>query len=50
MGNLSVVKSKGAWVKWPIEGGDPTPIAGLKNDDIVFAWSGDGKQLYLSPA
>jgi eukaryotic-like serine/threonine-protein kinase len=46
-GEYAVVKSKGVWMKWPIEGGDPTPIAGLKGDDIVFAWSGDGKQLYV---
>jgi Tol biopolymer transport system component len=33
-----------------VEGGDPTSIAGLKNDDLVVAWSGDGKQLYLCRA
>ena len=49
-GKFVVVKSKGTWMKWPVEGGDPTPIAGLRNDDIVVAWSGDGKQLYLCRA
>jgi hypothetical protein len=47
-GKYLVVKYKGEWVQWPVEGGDPTPIAGLKADDIVFEWTADGRQLYLT--
>jgi Tol biopolymer transport system component len=46
-GKYIVVLSKGTWMKWPVEGGDAAPIAGLKADDIVVAWTGDGQQLYL---
>jgi len=46
-GQYIAVLSKGTWMKWPVEGGDPSPIAGLKNDDIVIAWTGDGKQVYV---
>jgi hypothetical protein len=36
-------------MKWPVEngGGDPTPIAGLKSDEIVVAWTGDAQQVYV---
>ncbi|MBV9609862.1 MAG: PD40 domain-containing protein, partial [Acidobacteria bacterium] len=47
-GKYLAVKSNGTWMKWPIEGGEPSAIAGLKQDDIVFAWTGDGKQLYVA--
>src|SRR5690242_7171957 len=29
-GKYVVAKSKQAWLRWPIEGGDPTPVTGLK--------------------
>ncbi|MGZ4824570.1 MAG: protein kinase domain-containing protein [Terriglobales bacterium] len=47
-GKYVVVRWKDSWVKWPVEGGDPIPLAGLKDDDIIITWTGDGKQLYLS--
>jgi Tol biopolymer transport system component len=46
-GKHVVVKWKGSWVQWPVEGGDPISIAGLKSDDIPISWTGDGRQLYL---
>ena len=47
-GKYVVVRWKGSLVKWPVEGGDPIPIPGLKPDDIAIAWTGDGKQLYVA--
>ncbi len=46
-GKYIVVLAKNVWMKWPVEGGEATPIAGLKSDDLVVAWTGDGKQLYV---
>ncbi len=31
---------------YPLEGGEPTPIAGLSVPDIPFRWSADGRSLY----
>ncbi len=47
-GKFFVAKQKGDWVRWPIEGGDPTPIPGLNGNDFVLSWTADGKQLYLT--
>jgi hypothetical protein len=46
-GKHFVAKSKGSWATWSIEGGDPVPIAGLQNDDMVFGYTGDARQLYI---
>lgn len=47
-GKFFLAKQKGEWVKWPIEGGDPTPFPGLKSTDQALSWTADGKQLYIT--
>jgi Tol biopolymer transport system component len=47
-GKHAVVKWKGSWVKWPLEGGEPESIPGLVDDDVVIQWAGDDRHLYLS--
>jgi eukaryotic-like serine/threonine-protein kinase len=47
-GNFVVVRGKSGWLKWPIAGGEPTPIPGLQGDDIVLSFSADNKQLYVT--
>ncbi|HET7207256.1 MAG TPA: WD40 repeat domain-containing serine/threonine protein kinase [Terriglobales bacterium] len=46
-GKYVVAKSKQAWLRWPIESGDPTPVTGLKAGETPIAWTADGRQLYL---
>jgi dipeptidyl aminopeptidase/acylaminoacyl peptidase len=35
-------------ILFPIEGGDPTPIADLEPGESVIRWSADGRHLFLS--
>ncbi|MGH9521277.1 MAG: protein kinase domain-containing protein [Terriglobales bacterium] len=46
-GKYVVVKSKGGYVKWPVEGGDSIPIAGLALNEVPIGWTDDGRQLYV---
>ena len=32
---------------FPVEGGEPRPLAGLTPDDVVIRWAGDGKTLWV---
>jgi hypothetical protein len=32
---------------FPVEGGDPRPVAGLRADDRPIRWSGDGRHLFV---
>ncbi len=45
-GKYFLARSKGAWMKWPVDGGDLTPVPGLQNDDMVFAWA-EGDRLFI---
>jgi hypothetical protein len=33
---------------YPIAGGEPTPVAGLKSDDVVIRWEKDGRSIVVS--
>jgi Tol biopolymer transport system component len=33
---------------YPLEGGEPTPIPGVTEDDTPYSWTGDGKFLYVA--
>jgi Tol biopolymer transport system component len=33
---------------YPIAGGEPTPVAGLKSDDVVVRWEKDGRSIVVS--
>jgi Tol biopolymer transport system component len=35
---------------WSLEKGDSQPIKGLESNDQAFAWTKDGKELYVTPA
>ena len=35
---------------WSLDKGDSQPIKGLESNERAFAWSGNGKELYVSPA
>ncbi len=41
-GKHFMAKSKGAWGIWSIDGGDPSPVPGLRSDDMIIAWTSDG--------
>ncbi len=47
---MVVVDSQGKSLIWPLAGGDPKPVAGLGENERIFAWTGDGRSLYISPA
>ena len=42
-----VINPEGKSMIWPLSGGDPKLITGLSNNDRVFAWTADGKSLYI---
>jgi len=46
-GKQIIVMDHGAWVEWPLEGGDPKPVAGLTPSDIPLQWSQDGRSLFI---
>jgi Tol biopolymer transport system component len=46
-GTHFMAKSKGTWMKWSLDGGEPMPVPGMQSDDLVFAWVGDGRQLLI---
>jgi hypothetical protein len=37
----------GTYVLAPLAGGDPVPAKGLAADDLVFAWSRDGRSVFV---
>jgi hypothetical protein len=37
----------GAYRRWPVDGGEPTPIPGLIPDDGPLAWADDGAALFV---
>ena len=45
--HVLVLDPAGSYSLWPIDGGQPTPVAGLLPDDRPFKWSPDGRFLYV---
>jgi Tol biopolymer transport system component len=40
-------RGPGKFFRFPMEGGEPRPIAGLEPEDWPFRWSSDGRSLYV---
>jgi len=45
---VAVRNPDGKFAVYPVEGGEPRPIAGLEEGDQPSQWSGDGRFLYVS--
>jgi serine/threonine protein kinase len=37
----------GSYYRWPLSGGNPVPVEGLRVEDVPIQWSADGRYLYL---
>ena len=49
-GKLVVVRTpEGKFALWPLEGGEMRAIQGIENNEVAFAWTADGKSLYVTP-
>ena len=39
--------SDGVWKIYPLDGGTPTPVAGIRRDEIVAAWNPEGSAVFV---
>ncbi|HVP44571.1 MAG TPA: protein kinase [Terriglobales bacterium] len=45
----AVLTADGSQAFWPLDGGEMRPIKGVNSNEWVFAWTADGKSLYVTP-
>jgi hypothetical protein len=46
-GSLALVRAGNDWVIYPVGGGSPRPVTGLRPSDQVVRWSPDGREIWV---
>ncbi len=44
---LAASGTDGKYALYPVEGGEPAPVLGLKDGDVPIQWTADGRTLYI---